>query len=539
MRTIFRVYAITLLLVTGIGAKSFAQDKDTQVLTLRQCFDYAFQNSRDFRKALLDIQESEAAHKENKAALLPQISGSASLKDNIKLSTMLMPGDMFGYDGDIAVEMGAKYNSYAGADLEQVVFDANLFTGIKISRNAKELARLAAQMTKEELIYNIGIAYYDIIYSQNLLKTNRLTLAIMDSIYAKTELQVAQKVTREIDLNRMKVNISNLKVDVRKATATITQQKNYLKVLIGMPISCDFNVTEQVETPISGSVCWESPGINDKTELRILDREKTAAMLEIRRFKGAYLPTLTLGVSSGYNFESPKFALDYSQFWSNGTYLQFTLSVPVFDGGQRRHKIRQAQFRLQKIQEDIKQTTQNILSDMDNYRSQLMIGYDAIQAQRENMEIAERTWQQGIMLYEEGLYSITDLLDTEKSYREAQTAYTYELVNYQKTLLDLMNVEGTLELFVSNKNKHKNENKENCKYPDCRSDNRISRMEADFQQKGNGRGVRTLVNRESHCAGARGVGKEAGDYRRYPCRWTCTGSPRSNAVFESAGNSIG
>jgi outer membrane protein TolC len=451
MKKKFRIYAITLLLVTGTGAKSFAQDKGTQVLTLQQCFDYAFQNSYEFRKAALDVQESEAAHQENKAALLPQISGSASLKDNIKLSTMLMPGDMFGYDGDIAVEMGAKYSSYAGADLEQVVFDANLFTGIKISRNAKELARLAAQMTKEELIYNIGNAYYDIIYSQNLLESNRLTLSIMDSIYVKTELQVSQKVTREIDLNRMKVNISKLKVDVRKATAITAQQKNYLKVLIGMSIGSDFNVTAQIEAPTSESVFWETPDVSNKTALRILEKEKTAAMLEIRQLKSAYVPTLTLGVSSGYNFESQKLKLRDSKFWSNGTYFQLTLSVPVFDGGQKHHKIRQAQFRLQKVQEDIKQAEQTILSDRDNYRSQLAVGYNTIQAQRENVEIAEKTYQQGIMLYEEGLYSITDLLDTEKSYREAQTDYIYELVNYQKTLLDLMKAEGTLESLISNK----------------------------------------------------------------------------------------
>ena len=73
-----------------------------------------------------------------------------------------------------------------------------------------------------------------------------------------------------------------------------------------------------------------------------------------------------------------------------------------------------------------------------------------MKAQLENTEVAEKTYQQGIMLYEEGLYSITELLDTEKAYRESQTAYIYELVNYHKTLLDLMKAEGNLESLVNN-----------------------------------------------------------------------------------------
>jgi len=364
-----------------------------------------------------------------------------------------MPGEFFGYDGDIAIEMGAKYNSYAGLNLEQVIFDANLFTGIKISRNARELLRLKEQMTKEELIYNIGNAYYDIIYSQNLLESNLKTLVIMDSIYAKTELQVVQNITREIDLNRMKVGISNMKVDIHKSLATIVQQKNYLKVLIGMPIEYDFMVSDQIEVPTAERIFIEDTDIRNQIDLQILDRGKTAASLEVRQIKNSYIPTLSLQALSSYNFEAQKLQLNNSQFWSNGTYVQLTLSVPIFDGGQKLHRIRQAQYRFQRVQEDIKQTEQNILGDRESYRALLLTGYNSVQAQHENLDIAEKTYQQGIMLYEEGLYSITDLLDTEKSFREAQTAYTYELVNYQKTMFDLMRAEGTLKTLVNNNKK--------------------------------------------------------------------------------------
>ncbi|KAA6305927.1 Outer membrane protein TolC, partial [termite gut metagenome] len=187
---------------------------------------------------------------------------------------------------------------------------------------------------------------------------------------------------------------------------------------------------------------------NDKIELRILDKQKESNRLEITQIKNAYLPSLSFVASTGYNFQSDKFNFRTSSLWSNGTYIGVRLSVPIFDGTQKYNKIRQAQIRLKKTEEDIKQTQQTILSDRQNALAQLHIGYNAVNTQKENLEVAEKTYQQGIMLYNEGLYSITDLLDTEKSFREAQTAYTYELVNYQKSLLDLMKSEGTIDTLI-------------------------------------------------------------------------------------------
>lgn len=76
-----------------------------------------------------------------------------------------------------------------------------------------------------------------------------------------------------------------------------------------------------------------------------------------------------------------------------------------------------------------------MLNELHNARLQMQVSRESAGAQRENMEVAEKSYRQGVMLYHKGLYSITDLLDTEKSYREAQAAYTYELVNCFKAEL--------------------------------------------------------------------------------------------------------
>jgi outer membrane protein TolC len=423
---------------------------------LQECLQYALQNSYALHKAKFQVQEAEAGHREAKSGLLPQLTGSLSATDNVKLATSMFPGDMFGMPGEyIGIEMGVRYGAVAGLDLEQVLFDAALFTGIKAGKNAGELALLKSRMTEEELIYSIGNAFYDIMYSQILLENSTETLILMDSVYRMMALQVEHDVIREIDLNRMKVNISNMEVDIRKTQATFSLQMNCLKLLMGMPPEYSFRVGGDMQLPPAGPLRTEfsNGSIPLRTELLILNREKNANGLEIRQLRQGYIPALSLTGSLGYSFENGKLTLGNSRFWSNPVALGVRLSVPVFDGAARHHRIRRSQFRLRQIEEDIRQLQQTSQSDLQNAGLQMHASYRSANARQENMRVAGKSYRQGVMLYGEGLYSITDLLDTEKSYREAQSAYACELANYHKSILELKKSEGTLHTLLNKQEK--------------------------------------------------------------------------------------
>ncbi|WP_163307563.1 TolC family protein [Dysgonomonas sp. 521] len=142
-----------------------------------------------------------------------------------------------------------------------------------------------------------------------------------------------------------------MKVDIQKTAATLSQQMNYLKVLMGMPLEYQFLAKGNMElSPLESFLsAVQENYIQNKTELLILNNEKKAGELEIRQLRQAYLPTLSLFASSGYNFENEQFTISKSTFWSNATYFGAKLSIPIFDGGAKHHKIRQAQFRLRQV----------------------------------------------------------------------------------------------------------------------------------------------------------------------------------------------
>ena len=96
---------------------------NAQKYTLQQCLDFAVNNSYTVHRAKMDMQEAVYQRQETQAGVLPQVSASGSLDDNVVLGKVILSGEIIGQSGtNIAAEMGTKYVLDASARLEQVVF---------------------------------------------------------------------------------------------------------------------------------------------------------------------------------------------------------------------------------------------------------------------------------------------------------------------------------------------------------------------------------------------------------------------------------
>lgn len=452
MKSILKIKILLIALLLSGAIHLQAQVKQTY--SLQQCLNYALDKGHKVRISDLDIEKAEASYKESKGALLPQINAGGAFNNNIASPVTMLPGELVGQPGTmVSAELMMKYEANATIQLEQVVFVPALFVGLKVSKNAQELAKLKKQMSKEEIIYEVSQIYYDILHNQKQLENIEKTVSLLDSISHQTALRVAQDLTREIDLNRIKVNISALNVNRDNLQSVVEQQKNYLKVLIGMPLEVDvsfIDITNKIELslhhPVSNSI------LENKIEVQLLNKEREATNLQIKQLKMAYSPTISVYGSAGYAYQSNRFKLNAPNTWSDVTQIGIKLSIPIYDGSTKHHKIRQSNISLQQLNEDVEYTKRTISNEIVNAKMQLATSYKAINAQNENLQLADKTYKQATMLYQEGLYSVTDLLETEDAFQKAQTAHVSELINYKKAEINLMKAEGTLMNLVNNEN---------------------------------------------------------------------------------------
>lgn len=421
-----------------------------QKFSLQQCLDFAVNNSYAAHKANLDVSEADYRINEARSNVLPQINASGGFDHSLVLPTTMLPGELIGESGtQIPVQMGSKNELDFGISVEQVIFSPTLFTGIKIAKNNQELQRLRAAMTKEEVIFDVSNAFYDILNSMQELDNINYMVSMQDSLYRLMEKRVEENVTREVDLNRIKVNLTNLLARGKNINNTILQQKRYLQILIGIPIEDAFDVDDSKVQNIGLSELRGYSQPQNRIELDVLNKQKEMLELEIRSHKMEYLPTLSAIATAGYQFQSNRLNLTKAP-WYSSAIVGVRLTIPIFDGLGKRSRIRQKQTQLQSLDWNIRETQQTLSANYMNAKNQLEIIYELVQVQSENLKLAKKVYTQTMALYTEGLASITDLLETETSLHEVKIAYTTELIRYKKTEIDLLKASGTLKYLLSN-----------------------------------------------------------------------------------------
>ena len=189
----------------------------------------------------------------------------------------------------------------------------------------------------------------------------------------------------------------------------------------------------------------------NRTEIKLLDNQDKLLSLQRKAYVSEYYPTLSL--TGNYTYSSQSNGFDFLS--SNSTAIGFgssavglTLRVPIFNGFLTRSKIRQADVEIRKAREDRKESTNSLNLAYENAKIQLSNNMNTIKAQRKNAQLAEEIYRSTQNNYNNGLASLTDLLETENSLTEAQNSYTQALLNYKIAEIQLIKSNGNIKSLV-------------------------------------------------------------------------------------------
>src|SRR5690606_883792 len=124
------------------------------------------------------------------------------------------------------------------------------------------------------------------------------------------------------------------------------------------------------------------------------------------------------------------------------------LNIPIFDGFQKRSQVRQAELEIKKVEQDMQKLEKNTAVETRNAISQLENSLQAIQAQEQNVALAQEVFDTSNQLYKEGISPLTDLLESEVALREAQTNLNNERLKYQLAQLNYLRAAGEIDSLI-------------------------------------------------------------------------------------------
>ena len=435
------VFTFALLLSSTAGN---AQEK----LTLGQCLNIGIENNLSLKIAKGEIVKGKHNISENRSRLLPQINFSASLNDNFDPPVSVTDGTAYGKTYNVTKTL--QYNSSAALALQMPLYSQTALTAISIAKTLDQLNQLSYEKAREDLMVQISKMYYLI---QNT--TEQISI-VNDNIRRFKELRdITQAfydngMALEIDLKRINVKIETMDVQLANAKAMLSEQYNMLKYVMDYPAEKDIVVEEKVVDKVDDA---QLTGLNTNLyELQLLQKKLDMAELQKKMAKDGYLPTLALSANWAYTAYTDKFKNWFhsgeSNHWyrSNGIGLQ--LRVPVFDGFEKRSKIRKAQADIDNAKLSYENALKSMQTQYANAINDLANNQRNYVKQRDNYRLAEGIYGVTVDRYREGIVSMVEVLQDEMSMSDAQNNYLTAHYNYQVSNLAVLKLTGKLdELF--------------------------------------------------------------------------------------------
>lgn len=446
-----RIRLTALACVMAFPAMLFAQQESQKQLTLKESIEIGLQNNRTLKNTLLNEEKAAYQRKEIIGSGLPQVNLAGGYNNFINVFPQALPGGFFGDSEPGTVDViafGVPQSLRIGATVSQLVFSSSYLVGLKAAKTSEEFYRLLSQQSEEDVIYDISMNYLGTLQLE-LQKEN--LLANIDQLTGLEKIlraQVENDLVRKVDLNRVTVNLSTLETELENLEIGITQRKNYLKLLMGIPMDSSFELDDSLlEDPRTREVMQvEELDAENRMDIQVLDKQQSLLDLEYKNIKAARHPMLVAFGDLNRNAFSNRFDfLSEGKIWYQGFLVGLKLDIPIFDGFATKYRASQNKVSQRQLEQNRALAMDAAQMEYENANKKYFNSLKTLDAVAENLNLADEVLRETTLLYKQSLSPLTDLLEAESTQRKAQANFNNQLVQVQIARLELLKSTGNIK----------------------------------------------------------------------------------------------
>ncbi len=420
-------------------------------ITMGDAIEYALKNSEVLKQAQLDIEKGVYQVKETRANALPQLSATSTLTNNLLVQQFVLPAEAFGgKPGEfMAIKAGQTWGAMTQVQLSQQIYNQQVMTGLKAARTTEDFYRISEELAKENVIQQVAVNYYQVQISRLQMSVIDANLQRVIKLGEMITVQYENGLAKKIDVDRVKVNKSNLEAQKLLLENAIAQQENLLKYYMGMPVMERIVLSDPdlgaERLPEAVSVAGDHLNIENLLTYSVLKKQEDLLRFQRDAIAAEAYPTLSLSGNYTYNTQSNRFNLYGNNALSyDMAAVTLNLRIPIFDGFSRKSRVRQSEIARLNLQEDIRKTSNSLYMANENAKSQLDNSLRTIRTQTANKELAREVYESVRNNYRNGLANLTDLLNAEDELVNAQKSYNEALLQYRIAEVELLKSNGKI-----------------------------------------------------------------------------------------------
>ena len=306
---------IILLLLNNAG---IAQVKNE--FSLQQTVDYGLKNAVQVKNALLDIKIQQQVNREITASALPQLNGSISSTHYLNIAVQSLPDfispatyqvlvDKGVKDGNgnpitkpangfgtIAAQFGVPWVASGGLEVSQLLFDGQVFVGLKARSAAIDMAQKTAAVTSEQINANIQKIYYQLVVGKKQMGSIQANIDRFTKLLNDTKEIYKNGFAEKLDVDKVSVQLNNLITEKEKINSQLIAGNAGLKYLINMPQKEELILTDTLsDDELKANILDTAFNYNDRKEIQLLTVVNKLNAFNVKRYQLSRIPTMEIG----------------------------------------------------------------------------------------------------------------------------------------------------------------------------------------------------------------------------------------------------
>lgn len=428
MKHKFSMVVLGLLL----SVQSFAQEKLSLTLTEAQA--YALEHNRTLKNASLAIQEAEAARWQTLSTMLPQVTARADYSNNLGYKL-----DLSGNKISMPPSGTFSVNASIGASVVELI-------SIKLNDISANMADITKKQTEQQTVDQVKNLYYSILVMQETVGLLEKNLENLQLLLKHTEQSVAVGVAEQIEADQISVQIVTMETNIRSSKRSLEMLYNSLRLQMGIQVSTEISLsqtlTDLLDTDNALSLLTLDFILDKNYDYQLMQQNVAQMKTQVDMKKWAFAPSL----SAYYQYSKIKFFSNEATFnMTPPNSIGATLNIPIFSSGNRAAALKETKFRYEEQLNTLADTEESLNIQHRQLCYNLSSAYESFEAQKKNVEVSQRVFDNITRKYQHGMASSIDVTDASTNVVTAQNSYVQsllEVVSAQINLGQLLNSEN-------------------------------------------------------------------------------------------------
>jgi outer membrane protein TolC len=463
-----------LLLLLLLHTALPQQAQTVHRLSAKEAVDLAFKNLPELKNLKIDYAIAAARNREIVGAAYPQINGSVQMNRFLDIPVTPLPDfitpQVYGVLAEekvqnsqtgqviqvpqtdpriIPAQFGVPWTAQAGFSVQWLLFQPEVFAGILARKEVLNFSEKNITVAEDKAKENVMNSYYLILTTQEQLKLVNNSVARLEKLHHDVTQMYKNGFSEKLDVDRSLVALNNVRSVQTQLQNSLALAFAALKLAIGVPQADSLVLTDALTPELVKQQLPDSKGFSyeNRSEIRLLESARRLQQYDLKRYQLQKYPT----VATFWNYNRSAFRQEFNFFKSGPQYQWFpssiiglSLQVPLFTGGARLQRVKQAQLNIDKIDNNISQTKMLIDFQLEqsriNYRNAIL----DLDANTANMELATSVYHLSKKKFEQGLGTSFEVINAENELQMAQSNYLRSLYNAVQAQIAWKRATGTL-----------------------------------------------------------------------------------------------